>query len=64
MSANALHRRLSAIERAVNPPKRDTFQARICVRKTDESHEDAIGRHRAEYGRAPVVMVPEKRAAS
>lgn len=62
MSASALHRRLKLIERAVNPPKRDTLRARVCVTRADESREHAIGRHRLEWGRAPVVMVPEKRA--
>lgn len=63
MSTAALHHRLKRIERAVNPLKRESVQARICVTRAGESREDAIGRHRLEWGRVPVVMVPEKRAA-
>lgn len=61
MSTITLSRRLTIIERAVNPARRDTVQARICVIRAGESHEEALGRHRLEYGRAPVVMVSEKR---
>lgn len=61
MSTSALTRRLLFVERIINPAKRESFEARICIANTDESSEDAISRHRLEYGRTPVVVIQAKK---
>ncbi len=55
-----LTNRLERVERAARRIDPSSGAWRVCCRLPDESGDHAIARHRAQYGRGPVVVVPAK----
>lgn len=56
-----LTNRLERVEQAARSLDPTSSAWRVCCRQPGESSEQAIQRHRGQYARGPVVIVPAKR---